>query len=56
MTTYVRLGAILIVAWTVLWLGLKIVTGVVHLLFVAGVALLVVGLVRRGARAVQRRT
>lgn len=51
----VGLGVLLLVAWVVLWLGFKIVSGVVHLLVVIGLALLVWGLVKRGARAVSRR-
>jgi hypothetical protein len=43
-------------AWAVLWLGFKIVSGVVHLLVIVGLAMLVWALVKRGARAVGRRT
>ncbi len=51
----VWLGIALLVLWAVLWLGLKIVSGVIHLLVIAGVVLLVWGLVKRGARAVGNR-
>jgi hypothetical protein len=49
------LGVILIVLWAVLWLGLKVVSGVIHLLVLAGVALVIWGLVKRGAAAVSGR-
>ncbi|MCU0627304.1 MAG: hypothetical protein MUF21_12590 [Gemmatimonadaceae bacterium] len=51
----VWLGVAFLVLWGVLWLGLKIVSGVVHLLIIVGLALIVWGLVRRGARAVSNR-
>ncbi len=50
------LGVVLVVLWAVLWLGFKIVSGVVHLLVIAGIVLLVWGLVKRGARAVGNRS
>ena len=50
------LGIVLLVLWAVLWLGFKIVSGVIHLLVIAGVVLLVGGLVKKGARAVSNRT
>lgn len=49
------LGVALLVLWAVLWLGFKIVSGVVHLLVLVGLALLVWALVKRGARAVGTR-
>ena len=51
----VTLGIILIVLWAVLWLGFHIVSGIIHLLIVVGVILIVWGLIKRGARAVDRR-
>ncbi len=51
----VGLGVLLLVVWAVLWLGFKIVSGVVHLLVIIGLAMLVWGLVKRGARAVSHR-
>ena len=48
------IGVLLLVLWAVLWLGFKIVSGIVHLLVLIGVAFLVWGLVKRGARAVTR--
>ena len=50
----VTLGIVLLELWAVLWLGFHIVTGAVHLLVIAGIVLLVWGLVKRGARAVDR--
>lgn len=49
------IGLVLLVLWAALWLGFKIVSGVVHLLVIVGVVLLVWGLVRKGANAVGRR-
>jgi hypothetical protein len=46
------LGIALLALWAVLWLGFKIVSGVVHLLVIAGIILLIWGLVKRGAQAV----
>lgn len=55
MHPFVWLGAVLLVLWAVLWLGFKIVSGVVHLLVLAAVVLIVWGLVKKGARAVSNR-
>jgi hypothetical protein len=44
------LGIILIVAWLVLWLAVKITFAAVHLLLVIGVALLIIGLLRGAGR------
>ena len=44
------LGIILIVSWLVLWLAVKITFAAVHLLLVIGVAFLIIGLLRGGAR------
>lgn len=41
------LGAGIIVLWLVLWLALKITSGLVHLLVLVGVAMIVVGLLKR---------
>jgi len=46
------LGILLIVGWLVLWLAVKITFAAVHLLLVIGVALLIIGLLRGGARRV----
>ena len=51
----VALGILLVVAWAVLWLGFHIAGGLIHLLVVIGVVMLVWGLVKRGARAVDRK-
>ena len=56
MHTLAWIGIALLVLWAVLWLGFQIVSGVVHLLVVAGLVLLVWGLVRKGARAVSHHT
>lgn len=41
------LGAVLIIAWLVLWLFVKITFAAVHLLFLVGIAMLVIGFVKR---------
>ena len=46
-------GVLLIVLWVVLWLVLKIASVLIHLLVVAGIILLIWGLVRRGVRAIR---
>jgi hypothetical protein len=43
------IGAILIIAWLVLWLVVKITFAAVHLLLLIGLAMLVFGLIRREA-------
>ena len=50
------ISIVLLILWAVLWLGFKIVNGVVHLLVLAGVVLLVWGLIKKGARAVSSKT
>ena len=55
MGALVTLGIILVVLWAVLWLGFHIVSGIIHLLIIVGVILIVWGLIKRGARAVDRR-
>ena len=52
---FVWLGIVLLVLWMVLWLGFKIVSGVVHLLVLVAIVFIVWGLVKKGARAVERR-
>jgi hypothetical protein len=52
----VSLGVLLIVLWAVLWLGFHIVGWIIQLLVIAGIILLVWGLIKRGARAVDRHT
>jgi hypothetical protein len=49
------IGIALLALWAVLWLGFKIVSGVVHLIVLAAVALIVWGLIKRGAGAVRSR-
>ena len=55
MHPFVWLGVILLVLWAVLWLGLKIVSGLVHLIVIAAVVLIIWGLVKKGAHAVGKR-
>lgn len=55
MSGLVYLGIILLAVWAVLWLGFQVVGGVVHLLVLAAVVLIAWGLLKRGARAVDRR-
>ena len=48
------LGIILIVAWAFLWLGLKIATGLIHVMVIVGLALIIWGALKRGTRAITR--
>lgn len=41
------IGTVLIVAWLVLWLFVKITFAAVHLLLLAGLAMLVIGFIRK---------
>jgi len=41
------IGVLLIVAWLVLWLAVKITFGAIHLLLVIGLVALVIGFLRR---------
>lgn len=52
---FVWIGIVLLVLWAILWLGLKIVSGIVHLLVLVAVIFIVWGLVKKGARAVSNR-
>ncbi len=45
------IGVLLIVAWLVLWLAVKITFAAVHLLLLLGVAMIVFGLIRSGTRS-----
>jgi hypothetical protein len=51
----VWIGIVLLVLWGVLWLGFHIVSGLVHLIVVVAIAMIVWGLLKKGARAVDRR-
>jgi len=44
----VWIGIALVVAWAILWLGIKIAIGAVHLLLLLGVVAIVWGLLKRG--------
>jgi hypothetical protein len=41
------LGAGILVLWLVLWLALKITSGVIHLLVLVGIAMIIIGVVKR---------
>jgi hypothetical protein len=43
------IGAVLVVIWLVLWLVVKITFAAVHLLLLAGLALIVYGFVKKAA-------
>jgi hypothetical protein len=51
MQPLVWLGIALVVLWGFLWLGLKIASGLIHILIVVGLAFVIWGLLKRGARA-----
>ena len=52
MRPLVWLGIVLVVLWAVLWIGLKIATGFIHLLVIVGLAFVIWGLIKRGVRAI----
>ena len=41
------LGALIILVWLVLWLAVKITSGMIHLLVVLGLVMLVIGFLKR---------
>jgi hypothetical protein len=45
------LGVVMVLCWGLLWLGIKIAVGAVHLLLLVGVVLIVWGLIRRDTTA-----
>ncbi|HUF66573.1 MAG TPA: hypothetical protein VMM17_11425 [Gemmatimonadaceae bacterium] len=55
MNPWIILGIVLFVAWAVLWLMFRIATGLIHLLVIIAIAMFIWGLMKRGARAVNRR-
>lgn len=55
MRKWITLGIVLLVLWIVGWLFFKAVGAIIHLLLLVGVALIVWGLIKRGAHAVRRR-
>lgn len=52
MQPLVWLGIVLVVLWAVMWIGLKVATGMIHVLVIVGLALVIWGLIKRGARAI----
>jgi hypothetical protein len=52
MRALVAVGIALLVLWAILWIGFRILSGLIHLLVVVAVILIIVGLIRRGTRAV----
>jgi len=40
------LGAVLLIAWIVLWLAIKVTMGAVHLLLLVGLAMLLIGFIK----------
>jgi hypothetical protein len=49
------LGAVLVVVWLLALIVFKVVGFAIHLLLIAGIILLILGVVRRGANAVRNR-
>lgn len=49
----VWLGLALLALWVVLWIGFKVVSGIIHLLVIVGVIALIWGLVKRGSQAMR---
>jgi hypothetical protein len=56
MRILVTVGIILLVLWAILWIGFRIVSGLIHLLVIVAIVLLVLGLLRRGKAAVGGRS
>ena len=52
MQPLVMLGIVMVVLWAVLWLGLKIATGMIHVMLIVGLAFVIWGLIKKGARAI----
>ena len=52
MKAFIYVGVALLVLWAVLWLGFKIASGLIHLVVIVAIALIIWGLLRRGARAI----
>jgi hypothetical protein len=46
MKSLIWIGIVLMVLWGVLWLGVKIAFGAIHLLLLAGIALIVWGAIK----------
>lgn len=55
MNPLVSLGVVLVVVWAFAWLFFKIVSGLIHILLVIGLAMIIWGLIKKGARAVTGR-
>jgi hypothetical protein len=45
------IGVVMVVCWGILWLGIKIAVGAIHLLLILGVALIAWGLVNHLRRS-----
>ena len=52
MQSLVWLGIVMVVLWVVMWIGLKVATGMIHVLVILGLAFVIWGLIKRGARAI----
>jgi hypothetical protein len=52
MQPLVWLGIVMVVLWAVMWIGLKVATGMIHVLVILGLAFVIWGLIKRGARAI----
>lgn len=55
MHPFVWTGIVLLVLWAVLWIGFKVVSGLVHLLLLIAIVMIAWGLLKKGARAIDRR-
>ena len=49
MKLLVWIGIAMVISWGLLWLGIKIAVGAVHLLLLLGIVLIAWGLLRRGS-------
>ncbi|HSK20401.1 MAG TPA: hypothetical protein VK912_14710 [Longimicrobiales bacterium] len=56
MHAFVWIGIVLLVLWAILWLGFKLVSGIIHVLVLLAIVFIIWGLVKKGARAIGNRT
>jgi hypothetical protein len=52
MQPLVWVGIVMVVLWAVMWIGLKVATGMIHVLVILGLAFVIWGLIKRGTRAI----
>ncbi len=53
MPLIVLVGILMIIAWAFLWLWLKIVSGLIHIIPIVALVFIIWGMLQRGKRALQ---